>query len=112
MNYPKSVRILSKKEYLLFFQKSEVFRLDACTVFRKSNDLNQARLGITIKSRVNSVYRNKLKRQIKEVFRLHLKSIPLFDYNVVVPSHIKTNYKTPKKVRASLERIWAHENTY
>ncbi len=112
MDYPKSARVRKRQEYLNFFQKSDVKRLDSCTIFRIQNNVDQARLGITVKSRVNSVYRNKLKRQIKEVFRLYRCEMKSFDYNVVVPGHIKVDYQTPKKVRQTLERIWAHANIF
>ena len=110
MNYPKTARVRKREDYLRFFEQSEVIRLNLCTVFKIQNKVDQARLGITVKSRVNSVYRNKFKRQIKEAFRNQRQGIACFDYNVVVPGQLKVNYKTPQKLRMILEQFWLNEN--
>ncbi|MBU6155118.1 MAG: ribonuclease P protein component, partial [Bdellovibrionales bacterium] len=70
------------------------------------------RLGITIKARVNSVYRNKLKRQIRESFRNKLGSLDVWDFNVVVPGSVSVDYSTPRKVRIQLEGAWKNESSF
>ncbi|NDG83757.1 MAG: hypothetical protein EBX52_01810 [Proteobacteria bacterium] len=112
MDFPKSARILNRAEYLRFFQGSDVKRLGVCTVFRIANTKGVPRLGITVKARVNSVYRNKLKRTIREVFRLGRGSMAAHDYNVVVPGGVRVDHRTPRLVRTQLESIWSHENRF
>jgi ribonuclease P protein component len=109
MDFPKSARVRTRREYLQFFNQSDVKRLGSCILFRISNEKNQARLGITVKSRTNSVLRNKIKRQIRESFRAHRKGMAAFDYNVVIPGNVKVSYLTAKKVRANLDGLWNHE---
>ncbi|MBU6155250.1 MAG: ribonuclease P protein component, partial [Bdellovibrionales bacterium] len=69
MDFPKSVRVRNRSEYLRFFEGSEIKRLGVCTIFRIENTRGVPRLGMTIKARVNSVQRNRIKRQIREAFR-------------------------------------------
>ena len=85
-------------------------RLESCIVFRIPNEKGCARVGITVKARVNSVLRNAIKRQIRECFRLSRQHLNAYDYNVVVPSQIRADYLTATKVRKSLETIWYPES--
>ena len=109
MNYPKSARVRTREEYLEFFKGSEVKKLGCCIIFRIQNKLTKARLGITIKSRTTSIFRNQMKRQIREVFRLNYARLGAFDYNIVIPSQVKVDHKTAKKIRTSLEKVWSNE---
>jgi ribonuclease P protein component len=111
MNFPKTARVRKRHEYLRFFNKSDVKRLDTCLLFRIPNEKGQARVGITVKSRTNSVHRNKIKRQIREAFRAHREKLGAHDYNIVIPGHIKINYLTPQKVRKNLDSLWTKDGT-
>lgn len=116
MQFPKEARVRRRDEYLRFFNQSEVKRLDSCIVFRIPNSLNRPRLGLTVKNKSGSVIRNKIKRQIREAFRLSRDRLPAFDYNVVVsqqrPLTHLTAHVTARKVRKNLEAIWSHEVTF
>ena len=112
MNFPKSARVRKRREYLNFFHQSEVKRLGSCIVFRIKNKSEFARLGITVKSKTTSVLRNHIKRQIRETFRQNRAQLGAFDYNIVVPSQVKVDYRTATRVRESLEKIWAHEAVF
>lgn len=105
MNFPKSVRVRKRREYLQFFHQSDVKRLENCVIFRIPNNFAHARLGVTVKARTNSVLRNKIKRQIREHFRLNQNSFKPADYNIVVPGHVRVNFQTGKKVRSNLESL-------
>ena len=105
MKFPKSARVRKRREYLQFFHQSDVKRLDNCVIFRIPNALGRPRIGISVKARTNSVLRNKIKRQIREHFRLHQGAFKPSDYNIVVPGHVRVNYKTGRLVRATLERL-------
>lgn len=106
MDFPKSARVRKRREYLQFFNQSEVKRLGSCLIFRIPNQKDQARLGITVKSRTNSVFRNQIKRQIRESFRAYRERMGAFDYNVVVPSQVRVGYLTADKVRKNLDGLW------
>ncbi len=105
MKFPKSVRVLKRREFLQFFHQSDVKRLGNLIIFRIPNSLNHARIGITVKARTNSVLRNKIKRQVREHFRLHQNLFKPADYNIVIPGHIQVNHFTGKQVRKTLENL-------
>ncbi len=107
--YPKIARIRKRPEFLRFFNQNEVKRLQNCILFRIQSEHPCARLGITVKARTNSVLRNRVKRQVREAFRLNRSKLKPFDYNVVVSGHHPVDYLTGKKVRQNLEQIWSHE---
>lgn len=112
MDFPKSARVRFRREYLAFFNGSSMRRLGSCLVFRIPNEKNQARLGITVKSRTNSVFRNRIKRQVRECFRLNRELMKPFDYNIVIPSQVKIDHNTGVLVRTQLETIWKNENRF
>lgn len=105
MHFPKSVRVRKRREFLQFFHQSDVKKMDKCVIFRIPNTLGHARLGITVKARTNSVLRNRVKRQIREHFRLHQNEFKPADYNIVVPGHIRINYQTGRQIRSTLEKL-------
>jgi ribonuclease P protein component len=59
---------------------------------------------MTIKAKVNSVERNKLKRTIREAFRHHREALGSYDYNVVVPGNKKPQHPYPIRLRKSLRQ--------
>ena len=112
MDFPKSARVRTRGEYLNFFKGSQVKRLGECILFRVSNTVGNDRLGITIKARVNSVYRNKVKRQIRESFRLNRIGLAAHDYNVVVPNTIRVDYRSIKRIRKLMDSVWKNETRF
>ena len=109
-HFSKSLRVRKRYEFLRFFHQSDVKKLDTCIIFRIPNSFSIPRLGITVKAKANSVYRNKIKRQIREHFRLNRKKFKPADYNIVVPSHVKITYKTGQRVRKNLENLLSEEH--
>ena len=112
MKFPKSARVLKRREYLQFFHQSDVKKLHNCVIFRIPNAFGNPRLGITVKARTNSVLRNKIKRQIREHFRLNQQNFKPADYNIVVPGYVKVDHRTGKMVRSSLSTILKPWNSY
>jgi ribonuclease P protein component len=110
MNFPKSARVRTRGEYLEFFKGSSVARLGPCLVFRIANTKGEARLGITVKTKANSVYRNKIKRQVRESFRLAIPHAKNSDYNVVIPMTTKLKPETIYKIRTQLDAYWTNEH--
>ncbi len=66
-------------------------------VYASANDTEQARIGISVaRTRGSAVVRNRLKRLVREAFRLNLAKIPPgFDYVVLVGSN------WPKKINGA-----------
>lgn|SRR5690554_5635945 len=57
--------------------------------FRKKNDLGYIRYGIGISNKIkNKVIKNKIKRQLKAIIRMHNIKQSSFDYVIIVKSNI------------------------
>ena len=71
--------------FLEIISKGQKFNISGLTFyFLKKNDLNESKVGISIKKKTgNAVYRNKLKRQIKNLIRLNQEKIKNFDIVVI-----------------------------
>ena len=71
--------------FLEIISKGQKFTISGLTFyFLKKNDVDQSKVGISIKKKSGSaVYRNKLKRQIKNLLRLNHEKIKSFDIVVV-----------------------------
>ena len=74
--FPKKFRLLRRSEFRRVYQEGRRRSAPLCVVFFLSNGLAQSRLGLTVPSSVgNAVLRNRLKRRVREVFRLSQDSI-------------------------------------
>lgn len=102
--FPPEVRLHYSWQYRAFFQGAFVLRLSQCTIFRIPNQQGLFRLGISIKSRGRSVDRNRVKRRIREQFRLLRSELGAFDYNVFIPAHKKMTPPYPRALFMCLEK--------
>lgn len=101
-----SYRLHQRREFLRFFDKSEVFRLRSCVVFRVANTEGHFRLGLTMKAKgTNSVERNRVRRGVRETVRRMRVELGSYDYNVVIPKGRKL---TPQYVK-NLTKCLGHE---
>ncbi len=105
--FPPEFRLHYPWEYRRFFERSEVFRLRECVIFRIPNELGHFRVGITVKARCNSVQRNRMKRRIRESFRRLQSTLGSYDYNVVVPGSKKSDHPYPLKLARCLMEEFA-----
>ncbi|HEY6291184.1 MAG TPA: ribonuclease P protein component [Terriglobia bacterium] len=76
-SFPKTSRLLRRNEFRRVYQEGRRRSAPLCTVFFRSNGLAESRLGLTVPVAVgNAVLRNRVKRRVREVFRLNRSSIP------------------------------------
>jgi len=75
--FPKSYRLLRRSEFRLVYDQGQRRSASLATVFARPNALPHSRLGITAPARLgNAVLRNRLKRRLREVFRLNREKLP------------------------------------
>ena len=84
LSFPKKVRLLNRKDFVNLNRLGKRDRTKHFTVIFKQNGLGITRLGITVSKKIeNAVKRNKVKRLIREWFRLHKYDLPQ-GYDIVV----------------------------
>lgn len=75
--FSKPSRLLRRAEFRRVYEEGQRRSASLCTVFLRSNGRAQSRLGITVPARVGkAVRRNRIKRRLREIFRLNLSAIP------------------------------------
>jgi len=75
--FPKAVRLLGRGEFRRVYEEGQRRSTSLCAIFFRPNGLSQTRLGITASGRLGgAVVRNRVKRRLREVFRLRRASIP------------------------------------
>lgn len=112
MNYSfkRELRLLTPKDFERVFQDPTVVSCNNFTVLARKNDLTHPRLGLAIAKKVisKSHLRNKVKRLIRESFRLNQHNIGNLDIVVLVrPGIIKTLEKKDNSlIFNSLNKLW------
>lgn len=81
--------------------------LRAALFFRKANARPGPRLGVTIQARVNSVLRNRVKRVVREEFRLAASHLGAFDYLLIVRRDVRVDHLYVGALREELRRTLA-----
>ena len=75
--FPKHLRLLRRSEFRRVYEEGRRRRASLCTVFYRANGLPHSRLGITVPRALGkAVLRNRVKRRLREVFRLNLPALP------------------------------------
>jgi ribonuclease P protein component len=83
-SYPKSARLLKRREFMMLAQKSQVFHGKSVIIQWRKNSTQRIRLGITVTKKFGeAVERNRFKRLVREAFRLFMpKPLIGIDFNV------------------------------
>jgi ribonuclease P protein component len=76
------------------------------TVNMQPNELAAARLGMSVAVRTmgNAVQRNRVRRMIRESFRLNQAIVPALD--IIIGVRTGARSAEPALLRSSLERLW------
>jgi len=70
--YPKTARLRRRREYLRVQRSGKRFHTPSFVVVHQPGSTDAARLGVTVSSKVgNAVVRNRIKRRVRESFRIH-----------------------------------------
>lgn len=80
----RDARLVIPAEFDWVFKDNERARTDTLLVLGRPNDLGYARLGMVITKRLlpRAVDRNRVRRCIREIFRLHRAEFPACDFVV------------------------------
>jgi ribonuclease P protein component len=74
--YPRGARIVRKADYDAVYRNGKRRSSSHFTVFLKANDLPHSRFGFSIKRALGgAVVRNRIRRRVREVVRLHREEI-------------------------------------
>ena len=75
--FPKHARLLKRADFRRVYDEGQRRSGPLCAVFFRPNGLAETRLGITVPARVGgAVLRNRVKRRLREVFRLNRATVP------------------------------------
>jgi len=104
--YPRESRLLTPRHFSHVFEKAIPATSSTITLLARHNDLNTARLGVTIpKKKVKlAVDRNRIKRCIRESFRLNRHLMPNIDI-IVIGKHGINDLDNPS-LHALLDSLW------
>mgnify|MGYP000244682950 CR=1 FL=1 len=104
--FNRESRLLTPGQFQRVFSNPARFGSSHITILITANTSNKSRLGLAIaKKRVKlAVQRNRIKRQIRESFRLNQHKLPHIDIVVMVKSG--TDQLDNKEITRQLEKIW------
>ena len=104
--FPRQVRLLTARQFRNVFRGSNVSQDSHYRVKAILNDKNYPRLGLAVSRRVNkhAVVRNRIKRVVRERFRLHRQALAGLDIVVVAkPAAAQADNKI---LSTSIDRHW------
>ena len=85
--FPRTDRLTSRRQYRTVYDTGRRVRGRFVTVFALPNGLDRCRVGITVTRKLgNAVKRNRIKRALREIFRLHRVSTS-GSFDLVVNAH-------------------------
>ena len=98
LTLPKNRRLVSNRQFKAVLDRRRRVGDSLLTLWVAENRCSHARLGVSVgKSCGNAVVRNRLKRLLREAFRLSQEQIPAgFDYVLMISSNMARKLKHPK----------------
>ncbi len=104
--FPRRARLLKPAEFKFAFERGFRIHERGLTAVVAANTLGHPRLGLAVpkKAVALAVDRNRIKRQIRESFRLHQQRLPAAD--MVVLAKAGSRNLSSAHLRQSLERLW------
>lgn len=106
LKFPKKQRLLDTVDFQSVFNEGKKQSCRFFAIIRKKNDLTYPRLGMRVGKKAirEANQRNKIKRIIRESFRLHKTGLTECDYVVIIYAAANTIQKT--ELRQHLDEQW------
>ena len=106
LTLPAQRRLRLKSQFEAVYARGRRFGDGFFGMIAHANDAARPRLGLAVATQVagNSVQRNRIRRIIRESFRLHQHAMPPVD--VVVSARTPVRTATNAELRASLDVLW------
>jgi ribonuclease P protein component len=106
LTHPAQRRLRRKSDFEAAYARGRRFGNGFFAVTANPNDMGAPRLGlaVSVKNAGNSVERNRLRRTIRESFRLHQHELPPVD--LVVSARGRARAAAGEELRASLALLW------
>jgi ribonuclease P protein component len=106
LTLPAQLRLRRKSDFDAAYARGRRLSDGFFTVIALVNDKGAPRLGLAVAVRAagGAVARNRLRRIIRESFRLHRSALPALD--VVVSARPQARAAAPAALRASLAALW------
>ena len=104
--FPRELRLLTPKQFSPVFNRPIKAVSDHFTLLAKPNLLDHPRLGLTIakKKEKTAVGRNRIKRTIRESFRINQEQLPELD--IVILARDNIGKADNLKLRKQLDKLW------
>jgi ribonuclease P protein component len=104
--FPRSGRLLKPDEFDAVFQRGRRVQGKLLNAIACTGGARQARLGLTVsrKTAPRAVDRNRIKRQVRESFRLQRAQLPPLD--IVISARPGSATANNLELRAALEKLW------
>lgn len=101
----RKYRLRNNREFKIVYSKGKNFWNRNLILYKKKNELEESRLGITITKKFgNAVTRNKVRRRISEIYRLNLYRIKEGYDLVIIPKKNVIDLSN-KDLKSALEHI-------
>ncbi|XPS82086.1 RnpA: ribonuclease P [Desulfosarcina variabilis str. Montpellier] len=113
-SFTKTERIRKSSEYRILSKYGTRYYSDYFIIISRKNQFSSSRLGITVSKKVGkAVIRNRIKRIIREYFRLNRSMLPVhLDMNVIVrqPSAKLENAQLREKFGYLIKKVSQRHN--
>lgn len=106
LTLPAQLRLRRKSDFDAAYARGRRLTDGFFTVIALANDKGVPRLGLAVAVRAagGAVGRNRLRRLVRESFRLHRATLPALD--LVVSARPQARAAAPEVLRASLTTLW------
>jgi len=106
LKFSKSARLLKTSDYDYVFQAPIKIHQPLATLYARSNNLKHARLGLLVSKRAlrHAVARNRVKRLVRESFRLH--GAQLKDYDIIFVARAALLNADNASITTGLAQMW------